>query len=121
MSSIYEEFVNEFVADYLAVASEVDKPDHITRKLEFSDRAKSEARGACIMFLRIAKGALSGNEDRLYDLSGGDFWLSRNGHGSGFFCRGDEEFWEKLQDIAETYQARGLFVNKEFEYEFVPR
>lgn len=118
MSGVYEEFVNEFVADYLAVASEVDKPEHITRKLEFSRLAKTEARAACAIFLRKAR--LVVPSERLYQLRGGDFWLSRNRHGSGFFCRGDEDSWGELQDIAESYSARGLFVNREFEYEFVP-
>lgn len=37
--------------------------------------------------------------------AGHDFWLSRNGHGSGYFDEDtiDEEFQEKLQDAAESY------------------
>lgn len=118
MSSIYEEFVNEFVADYLKTAEEIDKPEHVTRRLEFSASAKGEAVADCIMFLLKAKTVVPC--EWLHKLSGGDFWLSRNGHGSGFFCRGDEEFWDELQDIAQAYPARGLFVNREFEWEFVP-
>lgn len=119
MSLIYEEFVNEFVANYLKTAEEIDKPEHVPRRLEFSDRAKSEARAACIMFLAKASKIVPG--EWVYQLKGGDFWLSRNGHGDGFFCRGDEEFLGELQDLAESYPARGLFVNREFEWEFVPR
>jgi hypothetical protein len=42
-------------------------------------------------------------------LVGHDFWLSRNGHGTGFFDRafndkpGIEEAFERLQDAAESF------------------
>ena len=41
------------------------------------------------------------------------FWLSRNGHGSGFFDEDsiDEEFQEKLQDAAEEYGTFDLQVD----------
>jgi hypothetical protein len=41
------------------------------------------------------------------------FWLSRNGHRSGFFDESsiDEEFQEKLQDAAESYGGVDLMVD----------
>lgn len=40
-----------------------------------------------------------------YDLSdvGHDFWLTRNGHGAGFWDRGDDPVWEELSDAAKQY------------------
>ena len=44
-------------------------------------------------------------------MAGQDFWLSRNGHGSGFFDRGPEKVFDNLQDAArlvgscETYRS----------------
>jgi hypothetical protein len=40
--------------------------------------------------------------------AGHDFWLSRNGHGSGFFDEGDG--LEKLQEAAESYGEYHLYV-----------
>lgn len=37
--------------------------------------------------------------------AGTDFWLSRNGHGAGFFDRGDEPVFRKLQDAARVYSG----------------
>lgn len=40
-----------------------------------------------------------------YDLSdvGHDFWLTRNGHGAGFWDRGDDPAWDELSDKAKEY------------------
>ena len=44
--------------------------------------------------------------------AGHDFWLSRNGHGSGFFDEDtiDEEFQDPLQDAARSYGEFDLYV-----------
>ena len=36
----------------------------------------------------------------VYAFAGHDFWLSRNGHGAGFFDRGNARFWRGLQNVA---------------------
>ena len=41
-----------------------------------------------------------GTEPRSWDSLGHDFFLSRNGHGAGYFDRGREEWWRRLQDAA---------------------
>jgi hypothetical protein len=35
--------------------------------------------------------------------AGHDFYLSRNGHGTGFFDRGSQDVWRRLQDAARAY------------------
>ncbi len=54
---------------------------------------------------------------------GHDFWLSRNGHGAGFF---DEYFgadtklreaFRELQDAARAYGSQDLYTDKEFDTE----
>lgn len=37
---------------------------------------------------------------------GHDFWLTRNGHGAGFWDRGQGEVGDKAADIASTFQSR---------------
>lgn len=41
--------------------------------------------------------------DRSY--AGHDFYLSRNRHGAGFFDRGEELCWRRLQDAAHAFGA----------------
>lgn len=45
--------------------------------------------------------------------AGYDFWLSRNGHGAGFFDRGREPYWRALQSAAKTYGSREVVEDRE--------
>lgn len=40
--------------------------------------------------------------ERGWEHAGHDFYLSRNGHGAGFFDRGDDPVFTELQDAAEA-------------------
>jgi hypothetical protein len=42
--------------------------------------------------------------------AGGDFWLSRNGHGAGYSDRGREPFFTRLQDAARLEGDSTLYV-----------
>lgn len=44
-----------------------------------------------------------GTEPRSWESLGHDFFLSRNGHGAGYFDRGREEWWRRLQDAARPW------------------
>ena len=46
------------------------------------------------------------------DRAGHDFWLTRNGHGTGFWDRSDEEpeLWEALTDEAHSYGSFDLYI-----------
>lgn len=46
----------------------------------------------------------------VYALAGHDFWLSRNGHGVGFFDRGQEPFWRGLQNTAKAFHETNIEV-----------
>lgn len=41
---------------------------------------------------------------------GHDFWLTRNGHGAGFWDRGHEPAGRQLSDICRAFPARHVFV-----------
>lgn len=43
-------------------------------------------------------------------MSGHDLWLTRNGHGAGYFDRGLGEIGDKLSDAAKTMGGRDLYV-----------
>lgn len=46
----------------------------------------------------------------VYDQAGHDFWLSRNGHGVGFFDRGLGEVGERLQDACRSWGVCDAYV-----------
>jgi hypothetical protein len=45
--------------------------------------------------------------------AGHDFWLTRNGHGAGFWDRGIGELGEVLTDAAAVYGSHDLFVGED--------
>ncbi|MGU3656793.1 hypothetical protein [Methylobacterium fujisawaense] len=44
------------------------------------------------------------------DSAGHDFWLSRNGHGTGFWDRGAGAVGDKLHDMAKTFREMSLYL-----------
>lgn len=51
-------------------------------------------------------------------LAGHDYWLTRNGHGVGFWDRGLGELGEALTKACQ-YQARHLFINEDNKLDYV--
>jgi len=45
-----------------------------------------------------------------YDSIGHDFWLSRNGHGAGFFDRGLEDVGDEIQKICGEFGNKSVYV-----------
>jgi hypothetical protein len=45
--------------------------------------------------------------------AGHDFWLTRNGHGAGFWDRGFGEIGERLSNLARPYGGLDLMVDEE--------
>lgn len=43
-------------------------------------------------------------------MSGHDFWLTRNGHGAGYWDRGLGDLGDKLSDAAKTFGSVDLYV-----------
>lgn len=44
------------------------------------------------------------------ELAGHDFWLTRNGHGAGFWDRGLGDLGDKLTTKAESFSSVGLYI-----------
>lgn len=42
--------------------------------------------------------------------AGGDFWLTRNGHGAGFWDRGLDALGRRLADAAKVYKGVDLYI-----------
>ena len=74
----------------------------------FSDNSKIKAYEDIKLFLKYAGNAVDGiDEEQL----GHDIWLSRNGHGAGFFDRGyDDEIEKKLMDSAHKIGGKYVYL-----------
>lgn len=102
------EFHNKrrIVDSYLETAlwSEEDKEELQGKSIyDFSDKAREQAEEEIEWFISNADDALNDIDN---ESIGHDLWLSRNGHGAGFFDRGYdddvEEILEHLSDVLGT-------------------
>lgn len=113
-----EDKLDEMVRAYLICAVWADKPeDEDWYGLEFSDHAKSVALFDCCMFLHLARHHIGG---WTMEQLGHDLWLTRNGHGAGFWDRdlGTVESRNKLTDIAELIGPRDVYRDADLQLEF---
>lgn len=74
---------------------------------DFADEDKDKAREDITKFLAQVGSMLDETDD---EQIGHDFWLSRNGHGTGFFDRDyyDKVTADKLQDIASSFKGKNV-------------
>lgn len=114
VKEIGEDRLNQFVAQYerAALWSSTDdqgRPlDDGSLEYEIAEEALAVFRKDCERFLQQADALTCDESDS--DLAH-DFWLTRNGHGAGFWD-GDypKELGEKLTDISKTFGECDLYV-----------
>ena len=116
-SSDIQDFINGYME--CAVWSSTDDNGEPLDKKGFSltNKAKAAMKKDCKAFLKRAKPFLVDENRRftlrdfsLFELAGHDFWLTRNGHGAGFWD-GD---WEdsagvSLTEIAKSFGECNLY------------
>lgn len=66
---------------------------------------RQEAVEDCTQFLALCDGAKLDLKYWSDGQIGHDFWLTRNGHGAGFWDRGRGDVGEKASDIARTFSS----------------
>lgn len=79
----------------------------------FTRQAIKSAKADCADFQRFNKLKLEEYENlsgRSKSYAGHDFYLSRNGHGTGFFDRGNEPVFQELQGAAKVYGSTNEWV-----------
>ena len=106
--------MTDFLEQYLATAlwSSIDEKDNpFDRNYsigDFSEEALKQADKDCDLFIEKAGDLL----DHIDDCdSGHDFWLTRQGHGAGFWD-GDypDEIGDKLTEIANDFRELYIYV-----------
>lgn len=113
--------IQDFIDGYIecAIWSSTDaEGDPLDRKgFSLTNNARAKMRRDCKAFLRLAKPFLIDENvrgvflfDSLFERAGHDFWLTRNGHGAGFWD-GDwqEPAGESLTEIAKSFGECNLY------------
>jgi hypothetical protein len=110
-AQIKELKINEAVGAYLTCAAFADAPEGKDTLYDWHISAIVEAYNVVMEFIQLA----SMRGDILQDVTdeqlGHDLWLSRNGHGSGFFDR-DFEHADLLQEIARGMGSRSVYCTR---------
>ena len=95
--------------------------DNIAQKsLRIMRRECREFQRSAAQLLAQAYAATNSKGEKFYDEenAGHDFWLTRNGHGAGFWDRGLGDIGKALTDCAKSESSRDLYVwrKKVFQY-----
>ena len=100
----------QFVRAYAVCAlwSSVDPDGNPLDGHDIAPETMREMRSDCADFIRANRADL-----RIHALAGqagNDFWLTRNGHGAGFWDRGLGDLGDRLTEAAEIYGDVDLYV-----------
>lgn len=86
---------------------------------DITDETKAKMRRDCEAFVTKAGDLLDKAEEKRADYIGHNFWLSRNGHGAGFFDKpesyGGDENADALQEVASSFGEYNLSVGDDGE------
>ena len=114
MLSIYDtekrRFAEDMLPHYLECAAWADLPEDTETGLDFAPCAEEMSLADCMRFIGLNWERI---KDKRPDQVGHDFWLTRNGHGAGFWDRpeiyGGEENAEALSNSARSFGNRDIF------------
>lgn len=103
-------YAEKMLPHYLTCAAWADLPEDAEQGLDFAPYAEELALADCMRFVGM-------NWEIIKECSpeqvGHDFWLTRNGHGAGFWDRaeiyGDDDNAERLSDSARSFGSREIF------------
>lgn len=107
-SEVASPVVMDILNSYLEAAlwTEEDEIGHATIEEDISNDAKIDAYTDIKNFTSQAGNLINGIDP---EQIGHDLWLTRNGHGAGFWDRGLGEIGDKLSDIASDMGEKSLF------------
>jgi len=110
MKNEKRDYAESMLPHYLTCAEWADKPDEIESGLDFSPCAEEVSLADCMRFVGMNWKII---KECSPEQVGHDFWLTRNGHGSGFWDRpeiyGGQENAEALTESANSFGSRDLF------------
>lgn len=105
-----ESFVNAYIRCMLWSSVNEEEESLDSLDLPLSIEAKRVIRDDCESFLFAGANLLSElpfwygfGDDGSFSQAGHDFWLTRNGHGAGFWDRDLGDLGDRLTELSETY------------------
>ena len=118
-----KQFIRGYVVCALWSSTGPDEPPHacdnlddIFRVEDISPECRARMRADCLDFIRSNFDDLQeysrrmGNADWSgEERAGHDFWLTRNGHGTGFWDRGLGDLGDRLSAAARVYRGVDLY------------
>ena len=109
----FEIFLAAYIEAMLWSSSGTDQDGEDLESLEgfeLSTEAKRKAKEECEAFLFAGKHLIADlpewygkGDGGAYAYAGHDFWLTRNGHGAGFWDRGLEDIGDRLTEVSKTF------------------
>lgn len=115
-----ESFINAYIQAMLWSTSGTDHEGNDLESLEgweLSAEAMQKVKQDCESFLIAAKDLLASlpawygqGDGGIYVFAGHDFWLTRNGHGVGFWDRGLGALGDSLTDLAQAYGEQSPYI-----------
>lgn len=120
----YPEFFRAYVACALWSSHEYDENGESGDALDalysiddLSDAARQTMETECLDFIELCQGEGLDPFPQGKNQSGHDFWLTRNGHGAGYWDRGLEKLGDKLTEWAKSMGSSDLYVSDAGEIE----
>ena len=108
------EFINAYAERALWSSTDEngDPLDEIASPDDIAPETMREMRSDCADFIWSNRADLRAYRAAGYNFisAGHDFWLTRNGHGAGFWDRGLGDLGERLSNAAEIYVGVDLYV-----------
>jgi hypothetical protein len=105
--------LDSFVAAYIEAAlwssTDDDGEPLDSGAYDLADETREAMTADCEAFLNEWASTIEA-ADLSIEQAGHDFWLSRNGHGAGFFDRGLGDFGDMLQEAAQKAGEIDLYV-----------
>jgi hypothetical protein len=98
-----------FVEAYISAAGELTSDDDEFDDAQWSKEGLADMKKDADMFYKKAERLLQ-TLDADPSQHGYDFWLTRNGHGAGFWDRGYGEAGDKLTAFSEKFGEANLYV-----------
>jgi len=101
--------INEFVSGYIDAATPYE--EELGRDADWSEEGLADMKKDATAFYTKAEELLN-SVDGEHGLAGHgvDFWLTRNGHGAGFWDRGYGDAGDKLTDLAQSFGEANIYL-----------
>lgn len=111
-----DSFTSAYIECALWSSTECDADGNMGEPLDSSYGPEDITRSTLLEMARDCEAFQRDNADDLAGLddsqSGHDFWLTRNGHGAGFWDRGLGERGERLSKASKPYGSVDLMVHR---------